>query len=114
MIFERSFTVRIRRLVMAGLAATFVAGGAWAPSADAATRVDFKVAGVRIWSNHTSNSTVVGLGYPGQKYDVTEVYGGNANESYICANGVKTWTWLKGRDVATGVAGYVPHCNTTW
>lgn len=73
---------------------------------------DFRVPGVRIWKGPSASTTIMGLGYPGQGYNVYDVYGGT--ESYTCDNGQTTWTWIHGWDVATGVAGYVPSCNLDW
>ncbi|MCO5967982.1 MULTISPECIES: hypothetical protein [Actinoallomurus] len=98
--------------LMAG--ATVAAVGPLAAPADAGTGTDFRVAGVRIWANGALNdpySGILGLGYPGQGFDVDMVYSAPA---YTCDNGVTSWTSLHGRDIATGVTGFVPSCNTTW
>jgi len=75
-------------------------------------RYDFTVSGVRIWSDDNPHSTILGLGYPGQGFNVDLVYG--SDYSYTCDNGVTTWTWLHGYDIATGVTGFVPTCNTNY
>ncbi|MEU6796600.1 hypothetical protein ABZ907_33320 [Nonomuraea wenchangensis] len=80
---------------------------AQAPSARSG--VDFRVPGVRIFSRPDGGSTRVGLGYPGQGWDIQ---GTGYGTSYTCDNGVTTTTWEHGRNIRTGVVGWVPSCNT--
>lgn len=73
---------------------------------------DFRFQGVRIWSNDSTSSTVVGLGYIGQGWT------DNDNPAYnttlhTCADGSTSNWWIYGHDIATGVAGWVPTCNVT-
>ncbi|MCO5968701.1 hypothetical protein [Actinoallomurus soli] len=95
--------------LMAG--AMVAAVGPLAAPADAGTGTDFRVAGVRIWASDNPYSGILGLGYPGQGFDVDTVY---TSAAYTCDNGVTSWGALHGRDIATGVTGFVPICNTTW
>ncbi len=75
------------------------------------TIVDFRVPGVIIWESDLPWSGVLGYGYPGQGFSVDAI---DAVTSYTCDNGETSWTQLHGYDIATGVTGYVPSCNTTW
>ncbi|TDE30795.1 hypothetical protein E1295_40775 [Nonomuraea mesophila] len=78
-------------------------------TAQRAVRFDFRVPGVRIFARPDGRSTRHGLGYPGQGF---EVDGFAAGTPYTCDNGVTTSDWEHGRNVATGVVGWVPSCNT--
>jgi hypothetical protein len=83
---------------------TAAAGQAQAPAL-----YDFRVPGVRIFSRPDGNSSRNGLGYPGQGWDTNH---GATGTWYTCDNGVSTTWWEYGRNVATGVVGWVPSCNT--
>ncbi|MGI5207522.1 hypothetical protein ACQEU6_38840 [Spirillospora sp. CA-108201] len=72
---------------------------------------DFRVAGVVIWDNPLNTANRVGLGYPGQKFDA--IRGSGPWDYYRCDNGVTSNFWIYGRNVATGVVGWVPDCNLT-
>ncbi|PJN36840.1 hypothetical protein CG747_31820 [Streptomyces sp. CB02959] len=63
---------------------------------------------MRIFHDAAANSSVVGLGYPGQIFLSP---GGTGGPDYTCDNGETTHTWEQGADQATGVAGWVPLCN---
>ncbi|MEU7641739.1 hypothetical protein [Streptomyces sp. NPDC039016] len=63
---------------------------------------------MRIFHDAATNSSVVGLGYPGQIFLSP---GGTGGPDYTCDNGETTHTWEQGADQATGVAGWVPLCN---
>ena len=72
---------------------------------------DFRVPGVVIWDNPLTTARRVGLGYPGQKFDA--IRGSGPWDYYRCDNGVTSNFWIYGRNVATGVVGWVPDCNLT-
>ncbi|TDC99632.1 hypothetical protein E1292_31200 [Nonomuraea deserti] len=78
-------------------------------AAQRAVRYDFRVPGVRIFARPDGGSTRNGLGYPGQGFEVDNFAAG---APYTCDNGVTTSDWEHGRNVATGVVGWVPSCNT--
>ncbi|MGW2150007.1 hypothetical protein ACWCOT_37270 [Nonomuraea bangladeshensis] len=80
-----------------------------AQAQSARSGVDFRVAGVRIFSRPDGGATRVGLGYPGQGWDIQGTGYGTA---YTCDNGVTTTSWEHGRNIRTGVVGWVPSCNT--
>jgi hypothetical protein len=69
---------------------------------------DFRTSGVIIWSQASQNSAHNGLGYPGQGFDWVNIWDKGL---YNCDNGQSTNSWYEGRDIATGVYGYVPGCN---
>ncbi len=91
----------------ASVASAVKASAAQAQSARSG--VDFRVPGVRIFSRPDGGATRVGLGYPGQGWDLQSTGYGTA---YTCDNGVTTTTWEHGRNIRTGVVGWVPSCNT--
>ncbi|MEV0660794.1 hypothetical protein ACIBI3_11495 [Actinomadura luteofluorescens] len=72
---------------------------------------DFRVPGVVIWDNPLNTARRVGLGYPGQKFDA--IRGSGPWDYYSCDNGVTSNFWIYGRNMATGVVGWVPDCNLT-
>ncbi|WP_345405260.1 hypothetical protein [Nonomuraea salmonea] len=80
-----------------------------AVAAQARSGIDFRVPGVRIFARADGQSTRVGLGYPGQGWEIHRAVDGT---SYTCDNGVTTTVWEYGRNLRTGVVGYVPSCNT--
>jgi hypothetical protein len=49
-----------------------------------------------------------GLGYPGQGF-ILDFY--RYTDRYTCDNGASDNVWYYGRNVGTGVTGYVPLCN---
>ncbi|TDD08772.1 hypothetical protein [Nonomuraea diastatica] len=71
-------------------------------TAQRAVRFDFRVPGVRIFARPDGGPTRQGLGYPGQGFEVDNFAAG---APYTC-------DWEHGRNVATGVVGWVPSCNT--
>ncbi|GAA3310165.1 hypothetical protein [Streptomyces cinereospinus] len=80
------------------------------PAGTAAARgLDFRVPGVIIWATPLQPSTRLGLGSPGQGFEM--ISNGGPWDYYTCDNGVTTNFWLYGRNLATNVVGYVPDCN---
>lgn len=101
-------------LTFASLAATTSAQAAPPPSSTAQSSVaqhelDFRVPGVIIWSTPIEGARRLGLGSPGQGFEL--IKGSGPWEYYTCDNGVTTTYWLYGRNIATRVEGYVPDCN---
>jgi hypothetical protein len=70
--------------------------------------LDFAVPGVVIWSAPRSGSARNGLGYPGQGLDSQRL---ERHEHYTCDMGASD-LWHFGRNMTTGVSGWVPACNT--
>ncbi|GAA5037951.1 hypothetical protein HNP84_003232 [Thermocatellispora tengchongensis] len=71
-------------------------------------RWDFRVPGVRIFLRAHAGSPVLGLGYPGQGFETERFDWG---PEYVCDNGSIATLWGYGRNLATGVRGFVPSCN---
>lgn len=114
--------MNIRRASAAGLIVALAAGGLLTGTAAAASakpadqreaaaqrakRVDFAYQGVVIWNEPRAGSHRNGLGYPGQGFDIDRV---EEHGLYRCDQGQST-QWSHGRNVATGVVGWVPACN---
>ncbi|MEU7641740.1 MULTISPECIES: hypothetical protein [unclassified Streptomyces] len=71
---------------------------------------DFRVPGVRIFTDYTNpGSPVAGLGYPGQGFGTDD--GPEDGPQYNCDNGTSTTTWTHGTNRTTQVSGWVPLCN---
>ncbi|MFF5260198.1 hypothetical protein ACFY4C_14715 [Actinomadura viridis] len=114
-----------RRFAVAAAAATATAGllsiaataaqaapaGPAQTSAHAAQRLDFRAPGIIIWKEPRKDSTRMGLGYPGQGFESDRV---EKHAYYMCDNGLDTEWWYHGRNVGTGVTGWVPACNLTY
>ncbi|MCG5218501.1 hypothetical protein [Streptosporangium sp. KLBMP 9127] len=114
--------MNIKRTVAAALTMALTGGGLLlGPAAQAATgtdqrapghataqRVDFALPGVIIWRQPTSQSSRNGLGYPGQGFQIDRV---EIHGNYACQTGLSSNQWSHGRNLATGVVGWVPACN---
>jgi hypothetical protein len=96
------------------IAAVFAAGLLCAPAAPASAGVpqvkrlyDYAAQGVIIWSDPWAGSGRNGLGYTGQGFesDRVEVHG-----TYRCDLSASD-AWHHGRNVTTGVLGWVPACD---
>ncbi|MFI7639378.1 hypothetical protein [Nonomuraea sp. NPDC049400] len=98
--------MRIRRAATATLLATLT-GLAPAQAARAASLYDFAGQGVIIWSEPRAGSTPVGLGHPGQGFESDR---SQEHEPYRCDLFDST-LWHHGRNVTTGVAGWVAACD---
>lgn len=70
-------------------------------------QLDFAVPGVIIWNEPREGSGRNGQGYPGQWFDTDRA---EEHALYRCDNGQST-RWFHGRNVKTGVVGWVPGCN---
>ncbi|MCK2219525.1 hypothetical protein MF672_037895 [Actinomadura sp. ATCC 31491] len=100
--------MRVVRTITAGLLGALALGlPATVPAAQAARIYDFAVPGVIIWNGPSASSGRNGLGYPGQGFapDRSEEH-----ELYRCDQFEST-LWHHGRNLATGVVGWVPACN---
>lgn len=77
------------------------------------SRVDFSGTGVRIFSQASAGSSVVGHGNQG---DYATELDGNVphGEPYTCDHGGTSTGWLHVRNDRTGVTGFVPSCNMTY
>lgn len=94
--------------LLAGAAALPAPAGASADRRVVIPAYDFRVPGVRIFKWPTPAGPIMGLGYPGQGFDYQHTVSG---AGYTCDNGGHTTRWEYGRNIATGVWGYVPTCN---
>ncbi|MFB4281947.1 MULTISPECIES: hypothetical protein [unclassified Nonomuraea] len=100
--------MHIRRATMAGLLAALTLGGLVpAETAQARRLYDFGAQGVIIWSEPRAGSGRNGLGYAGQGFEANR---SEEHGLYRCDNFEST-LWHHGRNVTTGVVGWVPACN---
>ncbi|MFB4317398.1 hypothetical protein [Actinomadura sp. 21ATH] len=102
------------RCLAAVAMATALTAGATATAAQAAAGPppgqgghDFAYAGVIIWAEPRAGSTQTGRGYPGQGWRTDRV---EQHAEYQCETHSTDW-WHYGRNLATGVVGWVPGCN---
>lgn len=102
--------MRMNKVMMLGaVTATVLLGGASTALAESAG--DFTGTGVRIWSQPTSASNVVGHGSTGDGVTYLEdrvIVG----ETYNCEH-ASTSNWGHIRNNRTGVVGYVPRCYSS-
>lgn len=70
--------------------------------------LDFAVPGVVIWAEPRRGAARNGLGYPGQGFDSQRL---ERHQHYTCDMGASD-LWHFGRNMTTGVSGWVPACNT--
>jgi hypothetical protein len=68
-------------------------------------RADFRIPAVVIWC--TPGSTREGIGSPGDGFEVDEKI---FADMVSCGDGEMTNVWYHGRDIRTGVAGWVSAC----
>lgn len=92
----------------AALAASGPADQRLTASHQARRLLDFGVQGAIIWNEPRAGSGRNGLGYAGQGFDSDRQ---EEHALYQCGNGQSTHTWFHGRNVTTGVVGWVPGCN---
>ncbi|TDD17003.1 hypothetical protein [Nonomuraea diastatica] len=101
--------MHIKNVTMAGALTGLVMTGVQTQSAEAGDVHDFGALGVVIWSEPRAGSGRAGVGYAGQGFesDRSEEHG-----LYRC-DFFESTLWHHGRNVATGVVGWVPACNLT-
>ncbi|MEV4287180.1 hypothetical protein AB0K40_16885 [Nonomuraea bangladeshensis] len=98
--------LRVTRTATAGLLGALALGG---PAPVSAARLyDFAVPDVVIRSEPTASSGQVGLGQPGESF---ALHRSEEHELYRCGPFGST-LWHHGRNLATGVTGWVPACDT--
>ncbi|MEO3872430.1 hypothetical protein ABGB18_26755 [Nonomuraea sp. B12E4] len=100
--------MHVRRVTMTGLLmAMSLSGLLTAQAASAARLYDFAAQGVIIWSQPRAGSSRNGLGYAGQGFQSDRV---ERHALYQCDHFASD-EWHHGRNVTTGVVGWVPACN---
>ncbi|MEU6793730.1 hypothetical protein ABZ907_18680 [Nonomuraea wenchangensis] len=103
---QRRARLRVTRTTAAGLLGLLALGG---PAPVSAARLyDFAVPDVVIWSEPAAGSGRLGLGQPGESF---ALHRSEEHELYRCGRFEST-LWHHGRNLATGVTGWVPACNT--
>ncbi|MGW5160442.1 hypothetical protein ACWEPN_33645 [Nonomuraea wenchangensis] len=98
--------MRLAGTAVAVLSGLLALGG---PAPVSAARLyDFAVPDVVIRSEPTASSGQVGLGQPGESF---ALHRSEEHELYRCGPFGST-LWHHGRNLATGVTGWVPACDT--
>ncbi|QYC39511.1 hypothetical protein Nocox_09455 [Nonomuraea coxensis DSM 45129] len=98
--------MRVTRTAAAGLLGVLTLSGP--VPASAARLYDFAVPDVVLWSEPTASSLQNGLGQPGEGF---ALYRSEEHELHRCG-WFESTLWHHGRNLATGVTGWVPACDT--